>query len=182
MLGHKITSNTSPLLLIPPPSPPSLPLPDQALWAQLAFEELNVPALSIVPASLATTYALGSTSGIILNVGRSRSEITVITDSVIRWECSTTVQIGYGDCETWFEGLLLEDKDLDKVLREASGAGDMLEEEEKKKFVKEVANVIWTECTGDDLEVTPADGGAKVQAALAAQVPEDDSSFDVAKK
>ena len=76
----------------------------------------------------------------------------------------------------------MQDPDLDKVLREASGAGDMLDSEEKRKFVSEVAKVIWTECTGDDLEVTPADGGAKVQAALAAKVPEDDSSFDVAKK
>lgn len=76
----------------------------------------------------------------------------------------------------------MADEDLDKVLKEASGAGDMLEEGEKRKLVREVTKVIWTECTGDDLEVTPADGGAKVQAALAAQVPEDDSSFDVAKK
>lgn len=75
----------------------------------------------------------------------------------------------------------MKDEDLDKVLKEASGAGDMLETEEKRKLVQEVAKVIWTECTGDDLEVTPADGGEKVKAVLAAQVPEDDS-FDVAKK
>lgn len=182
MLGHKIQSNTSPLLLIPPPSPPSLPLPDQAQWTQLAFEELNVPALSIIPASLASTYALGSTSGIILNVGRSRSEISIITDSLIRWECNTTVQVGYEDCEEWFEDLLMSDLDLEKSLKLASGSGEMLEDGEKRRLVKEVTKVIWNECTGDDLEVTPSGGGAKVQAALAAQVQDDDSSFDIAKK
>lgn len=182
VLGHKIPSNTSPLLLIPPPSPPSVPLPHQALWAQLAFEELNVPALSVLPTPLASIYALGATSGIVLHIGRDRSEVAVVTDSVIRWECTTTVQVGYGDCETWFEDLLMKDEELDKSLKAAASVEDSWGEGQKAKLVKEVAGVIWTECTGEDLEVTPADGAAKAQAALAAPVPEDDSSFDVAKK
>lgn len=181
-LGLKIQSNTSPLLLIPPPSPPSLPLPHQALWAQVAFEELNVPALSLLPTPLASMYALGVTSGIVLHVGRDRSEIAIVTDSIMRWECSTTVQVGYADCEEWFQDLLMNDAELDTMLKSAAGTLATWSEGQKEKLVKEVASVIWNECTGEDLEVTPADGGAKLQAALAAPLPEDDSSFDVAKK
>jgi actin-related protein 9 len=180
LLGIKVASNTSPLLLIPPPSPPSLPLPNQALWAQLAFEELNVPALSILPASLAGLYALGATTGIILHIGRDRSEITVVTDSIIRWECSTTVQVGYADCEVFLEDLLTKDADLDKNLQVNMGGDGTWEAGQKEKMIKEISNIIWTECTGDDLEVPPAEAGQRAIAAVAAQ--QEDDSFDVAKK
>jgi len=181
LLGLNVKANTSPLLLVPPPSPPSFPLPHQAAWAQLAFEDLSVPALSILPASLASLYAVGATTGIVLHVGRDRSEIAVVTDSVIRWECSTTVDVGYGDCEAWFEDLLMKDPDLDKNLQMNMGGDGSWEVGQKEKLIKEVANFIWTECTGDDLEVPPAEDGSKAIAAVTAQAQEDDS-FDVAKK
>jgi actin-related protein 9 len=181
LLGLNVKANTSPLLLVPPPSPPSLPLPHQAAWAQLAFEDLSVPALSILPAPLASLYAVGATTGIVLHVGRDRSEIAVVTDSVIRWECSTTVEVGHGDCEVWLEDLLMKDQDLDKNLQMNMGGDGTWEAGQKEKMIKEVANVIWTECTGDDLEVPPAEAGSKAIAAVAAQAQEDDS-FDVAKK
>jgi len=181
LLGLKVGSNTSPLLLIPPPSPPSLPLPHQALWAQLAFEDLHVPAFTILPAPLASLFALGATTGIVLHIGRDRSEVSIVTDSIIRWECSTTVEVGYGDCEVWFEDLLMKDADLDKNLQMNLGGDGTWEAGQKEKMVKEVAKVIWTECTGDDLEIPPAEAGSKAIAAVTAQAQEDDS-FDVAKK
>jgi actin-related protein 9 len=135
-----------------------------------------------MPASLASLFALGATSGIVLHVGRDRSEITIVTDSVIRWECSTTVQVGYGDCEVWLEDLLMKDTDLDKNLQMNLGGDGTWEAGQKERLVKEVANVIWTECTGEDLEVPPAEAGTKALAAVTASAQEDDSSFDVAKK
>jgi actin-related protein 9 len=182
LFGLKASVNTSPILLVPPPSPPSLPLPTQALWAQLAFEELNTPAFSMVPASLASLFALGATTGIVLHIGRDRSEITIVTDSVIRWECSTTVDVGYADCEVWLEDLLMKDMDLDKNLQMNLGGDGTWEAGQKEKLVKEVAHVIWTECTGEDLEVPGAEAGSKALAAVNASAQEDDSSFDVAKK
>ena len=181
LLGLNVAANTSPLLLIPPPSPPSFPLPHQAAWAQLAFEDLSVPALSFLPAPLASLYAVGATTGIVLHIGRNRSEVAVVTDSVIRWECSTTVDVGYGDCEVWLEDLLMQDQDLDKNLQINLGGDGTWEAGQKEKMIKEVANVIWTECTGDDLEVPPAEAGSNAIAAVTTQAQEDDS-FDVAKK
>jgi actin-related protein 9 len=181
LLGLKVASNTSPLLLIPPPSPPSLPLPHQALWAQIAFEDLHVPAFSIIPAPLASLFAVGATTGIVLHIGRDRSEVSVVTDSIIRWECSTTVEVGYGDCEVWFEDLLMRDADLDKNLQMNLGGDGTWEAGQKERMIKEVAKVIWTECTGDDLEIPPAEAGSKAIAAVTAQAQEDES-FDVAKK
>jgi actin-related protein 9 len=91
------------------------------------------------------------------------------------------VEVGYGDCEVWFEDLLMKDADLDKNLQMNMGGDGSWEAGQKEKLIKEVANFIWTECTGDDLEVSPAEDGSKAIAAVTAQAQEDDS-FDVAKK
>lgn len=176
-----MSNNISPLLLILPPSPPSLPLPAQALYTQFAFERLNVPALSILPAPLAAIFALGATTGIILHVSRNTSEVSVIVDSVVRWECCVTVQIGQADCEEWFDRLLMADEALDKELRQAAGV-DQWEERSKAKLVSELAGLVWRECTGDDIEIPVAKVGSNVFVLATAMPQEDEGTFDVAKK
>ncbi|WWD17038.1 hypothetical protein CI109_101475 [Kwoniella shandongensis] len=181
LLGLKVANNSSPLLFIPPPTPPTLPLSTQALYTQLAFEGLNVPIFSILPSPLASLFALGATTGIVIHVGRHESSIFVITDSVVRWECSTTALVGEADCEEWFERLLMRDEALAKELRLATEK-ETLDEEEKRKLVKEIASVVWNECTGDDIEVPAAkvESGAVVISTLGTE--KEDDAFDVAKK
>ncbi|KAK8864654.1 hypothetical protein IAR55_001904 [Kwoniella newhampshirensis] len=181
LLGLKLANNSSPLLFIPPPTPPTLPLSTQALYTQLAFEGLNVPIFSILPSPLASLFALGATTGIIIHIGRHESSISVVTESVVRWECSTTAPVGEAVCEDWFERLLLQDEALAKELKTATGK-DALEDEEKRKLVKEIASVVWNECTGDDIEVPAAKvgSGAVVISTLGAE--KEDDAFDVAKK
>ncbi|WVQ99706.1 hypothetical protein IAU59_006847 [Kwoniella sp. CBS 9459] len=179
LIGIKIPTNASPLLLVPPPSPPTFPLSTQALYTQLAFESLNTPILSILPSPLASIYALGATSGLILHVGWEESYVFVVTDSVVRWECSTTIQVGEKDCQEFLENLLLQDEFLDGELKAASEKAE-LSGEEKRKYVREVSEVLWRECTGDDVEV-PLKGGKK-KGAIASEPDKEDESFDVAKK
>ncbi|WVF71159.1 hypothetical protein IAT40_005957 [Kwoniella sp. CBS 6097] len=179
LAGIQIPTNSSPLLLVPPPSPPTFPLSTQALYTQLAFESLNTPILSVLPSPLASIYALGATSGLILHVGWEESYVFVVTDSVVRWECSTTVQVGEKDCQEFLERLLLDDEFLYGELKAASEKAE-LSSEEKKKLVKEVSEVLWRECTGDDVEV-PLKGGKK-KGAIASEPDKEDESFDVAKK
>jgi actin-related protein 9 len=183
-LQIKLSTNTYPLLLLPPPSPPALSLPTQEAYTQLAFEQLNVPAFSILPAPLAALFALGATTGILLNLGRDRSEITVIIDSVVRYECSTTVMVGQADCESAFERLLMGDEALDKELKIESGleAGSAWDQGQKEKLVKEICEVIWRECTGEDIEIPAATVASKAFIAAATQPDQEDDTFDVAKK
>ncbi|WWC69925.1 uncharacterized protein I206_103869 [Kwoniella pini CBS 10737] len=184
LLGLTASSNSSPLLFIPPPTS-SFPLSLQASYTQLAFETLNTPVFSLLPSPIASLYALGATTGIIVHVGSTETSIFVITDSVVRWECSTTVQVGELDCQAFLEGLLLEDEFLDKELKAASGKEE-LSTDEKLKLVKEVSNVVWNECTGEDLEVPLYKGGNKVVTSGAGTgvvgAEKEDDSFDVAKK
>ncbi|OCF30710.1 RNA polymerase II transcription factor [Kwoniella heveanensis CBS 569] len=179
LVGIKIPTNASSLLLVPPPSPPTFPLSTQALYTQLAFESLNTPLFSILPSPLASIYALGATSGLILHVGWEESYVFVVTDSVVRWECSTTIQVGEKHCQEFLERLLLEDELLDAELKAATEKSE-LSEEEKRKLIREVSEVLWRECTGDDVEV-PLKGGKK-KGAISSEPDKEDESFDVAKK
>ncbi|WVQ79991.1 hypothetical protein IAT38_002092 [Cryptococcus sp. DSM 104549] len=139
LLNITIQSNTSPLLLLPPSSP-SLPLSSQALYTQMAFESLNTPQFSIIPSPLAGLFALNAVTGLVVSIGRNESSVFVVTDSIVRWECSATADVGEADCEEWFEGLLMEDLFLEQELKTAAEK-DELPADEKRKLVKEVALV-----------------------------------------
>jgi actin-related protein 9 len=179
-LGINATSNTSPLLLVPPPTP-GLPLSIQESFTQLAFESLNVPGLSLLPSPLASLFALNATTGVVVHVGQTSCEIVAVTDSVVRWETATTVGVGMADCQQWLEGLLMEDESLDSQLRNLGGGKGGTEEwktsTRRRDLVREVASVVFEECGGDDVEITPAGG----KQAVAAVIAEEDD-FDVAKK
>jgi actin-related protein 9 len=178
-LGMTMSSNTSPLILIPPPSP-ALPNSTQALYAQLAFERLNVPAFAILPPSLASIFALGQTTGLTIHLGYESTHISVITDSLVREECSSVAPVGRMHCGEHFVRLLLADAGLEKELRAASGKEGDWEAGEKERYVAEVAKFVWEECMdGDDIEVLGAQGAA---VSLPGKEAEDDAAFDVAKK
>jgi actin-related protein 9 len=150
------------------------------MYCQLAFEQLNVPGFSVMPSPLASLFALNATTGIILHVSRTTSEVAIIVDSQVRWECSTTVEIGQEDCEKWFVRLLMEDSALERELQAAAGESW---EGAKEKLVKEVADFVWRECTGEDIEVPPAQIASKAFVAAAAVTTEtEEADFDVAKK
>lgn len=181
LLDIRLVSNTCPLLFIPPSSPPTLPLPDQAMYTQIAFETLNVPAFSILPSPLAAIFALGATTGIILNVSDQTSEISLIVDGTIRWEAVVSVNVGMRDCEQRFEGLLFGDEGLDRELRNAAGV-ESWGSGQKEMLVHEVAETVWRECTGVDVEVPPATSGGKGFVVAATATEQDEGGFDVAKK
>lgn len=91
--------------------------------------------------------------------------------------------VGQADCETLFESLLLADEALDKELRIESGQGEgQWQAERKERLVKEVCDVIWRECTGDDIDVPAATVASKAFIAAATQPDKEDEAFDVAKK
>lgn len=181
LLNIRVSTNTSPLLLIPPPSPSSLSLPAQALYTQFAFERIKVTVFSILPSPLAAMFALGATTGIVLHVSRYTSEISIIVDSIVRWECCVSVQVGQADCEAWFARLLMGDEDLDRELRQAAEVGDW-ELGQKERMVKELAGVVWRDCTGDDIEIPIAKVGSKKFVKATAAVQDDEGDFDVARK
>lgn len=180
LLNVQPSNNTAPLLLIPPAAPPSFPLPDQALYCQMVFENLNAPQLCLLPSPLAALWALNAVTGAALHIGRNTSEVSIVVDSVVRYECVKSVNLGQADCEAHLDALLMADDILNTELLSAAGV-DNWTDGQKEKLVKEIRQFIFAECTGDDIEVPVAKGGAKAVVIIAAQ-PEEEDAFDVAKK
>lgn len=147
----------------------------------MAFENLNAPIFSLLPAPLASLYAQNAVTGAVLHVGRKSSEVAIVTDSVVRWECSTSVDIGEADCEEYLEKLLLNDKVLTNELATVAGVSSW-EPGQREKLVREIREFIFAECTGDDIEVPVAKGAAKAAVVVAAAPEAEEEAFDVAKK
>lgn len=105
-----------------------------------------------------------------------------MTDSIVRWECSTTAAVGAKHCEEFFEKLLLADSALDTELSMAAGRGSEVDWEagQKEALIKEVCSVVWNECTGEDIQVPPIKGVNAIVSGTSAEA--DESNFDVAKK
>ncbi|ORX35635.1 RNA polymerase II transcription factor [Kockovaella imperatae] len=177
LLDIKVSANPSPLMLIPPSD---LSLDASALYTQLAFEELNVPGLTILSLPLASLYALGALSGIIIHIGAEQSNVSIVTESIVRDECTTRIPIGLTHCLAHLERLLLIDFALDKELRMARGSGDSepWSAGEKERLVKEVITVLWME-NASEIEAPTSTGEVmhKVR-----EEAETDDTFDVAKK
>ena len=176
LLDIKLATNNSPLMLIPPAP---LTLDASALFTQIAFEILNVPGLTILPSPTASLFALGATSGLVLQCGRDSSTVSVVTDSICRDECTVTVDVGLSDCQKWFNGLLMRDEGLDRELRNAVGVQEW-GEGQKARLIREVGETVWRECTGQgDLDIPMAGGQVSNRPA---GDEEDEQTFDVAKK
>lgn len=181
LLNIKPINNTHPLLLIPPASSPTLPLSEQELYTQMVFESLNAPQLSIFPNSIVSLLGLNATYGVVLHIGRTTSTVAVVVDSVVRWDCATSVDVGELDCEMWLEKLLLGDAALNKELLSVTGL-EAFAPGQKEKFVREIREFIFAECTGDDIEVPLAKGAAQKVVEVAGKPDQEDEGFDVAKK
>ena len=62
----------------------------------------------------------------------------------------------------------------------AQEKGEEWSEEKKRKWVAEVTDFVWRECTSEDIEIIGEGGNKAVVAASTGE--EGDDSFDVAKK
>lgn len=107
-----------------------------------------------------------------------QSTVYVIIDSILRLECSRTVNLGSRDCEEFFRGLLMADQALDKELKAVAGKEEWAQGE-KEGWVKKVEEVFWREAGVLGVEV-PSASGAKV--AVVGTEEEDEGAFDVTKR
>ncbi|EKC98993.1 RNA polymerase II transcription factor [Trichosporon asahii var. asahii CBS 8904] len=148
----------------------------------MAFENLNVPQLAVLPSPLASLFAMNAVSGAVLHIGREASEVNIVYDSIVRWEATATVDVGEVDCERHLEKLLLADEKLDKELKSVAGV-ESFAPGQKEQYVKEIREFIFAECVGDDIEVPIAKTAVKAAVVTSNKKPEEeDDAFDVAKK
>jgi actin-related protein len=94
--------NESPLLLSLPSTYPRV---DIERIVQICFEEINVPGLYIAYQPITALYACGFTTGLVVDLGHGRIDVTPVLDS----QESGARAWNVGDIEAYLVGLLKED-------------------------------------------------------------------------
>lgn len=201
------SSNTCNLLLIPSAShlissPTSL-----ANYSRIAFESLNTPAFQVLDVSVASLYGTGSVTGLNVHIGLERTQISVVTDSSVRWDAGLSVGVGKVHCEQYLADLLLASQagtsgvavseegtstprttvraQLEQIVRsrpQEASAGS--EEDVLRRLALVLARVILSGDQEDgrpSIEVPPAGEGKDAALAELANPDEEEGMFNVAK-
>ena len=87
--------------------PPGLPLDTYELLTQLLFEQLHVPALLLCERPLLALYACGVMSGVVVDLGRTTTDVSVVHDGKVLGSCTVRCQVGEDDLDTYTSALLL---------------------------------------------------------------------------
>lgn len=205
--GLQPSSNTCNLLLIPSSShlissPTSL-----ANYSRIAFESLNTPAFQVLDVSVASLYGTGAVTGLNVHIGLERTQISVVTESSVRWDAGLSVGVGKLHCEQYLADLLLASQagtsgvavseggtstprttvrvQLEQLVRsrpQEASAGS--EEDVLRRLALVLARVILSGDQEDgrpSIEVPPAGEGKDAALAELANPDEEEGMFNVAK-
>lgn len=85
---------------------PGLPRSAHEQLAQLFFERFNFAAFAILERPLAQLYATSVLSGVVVDLGRTHTDISPIYDCIPISAARTTLPVGTDDCERYLASLL----------------------------------------------------------------------------
>jgi len=80
--------------------------------AKIMFEKCNLPALYIAEQPLMALYAIGNTSGIVIDIGYERTRVVPILDNMINTRAAQSLPIGGQDIDEYLLKLVKEDSDI----------------------------------------------------------------------
>jgi actin-related protein 9 len=113
LLGIKRTHNESPTLLS---FPHGLSRDAHEKVCQIFFERLNTAAFSVLERPLAQLYAVNSLSGLVVDIGDEKTDITPIYDCFIQHNCCQSIPVGIHDCEKYLVHIFKNTEDVVKAL------------------------------------------------------------------
>lgn len=126
---------------------PGLSRDSYARISQIFFERFNVAGFSLLLRPMAQIYAAAALSGVVVDIGHDRTDITPIHEGFIIEEARTTTSLGIRDCQKYLAHLLRGNP----AVIAASGDTDS---EGLDKALGELAQQIWEE----GLVKVPSDG------------------------
>lgn len=162
-LGRKRTQNESPALLT---FIHGLSRDAHENICQIFFERFNIAALSILERPLAQMYAANGLSGLVVDIGQDKTDITPINDCFVQHNCCDTVPLGIIDCELYLAHLLKSNQNIVNIL---SPPDAPLTPEVLHSTLVELAQQVWR----DGLVKVPSDGET-------AQEPDDEGVTNIA--
>lgn len=95
--------------------PPQWSLMDKDRATKMFIEQLSRPAFMIVETAAASLYACNAMTGLVVDVGHEKTDVTSIVDSVSTPSSCITVPIGGRHLSESFRTMLLDDRPLDQT-------------------------------------------------------------------
>lgn len=154
--------NESPILLS---VTPGLSRDHYERICQTFFERFNVPAFGILERPMAQIYSTSSLSGVVVDIGDEKTDITPIYEGFITQQARTTTSIGIRDCEIYLANLLRSNQ---SVISALSPPSNPLAPEALSSTLVELVKHIWRE------------GHIKVPSDGETAAPEDEGVTDIA--
>ncbi|WFD33855.1 hypothetical protein MCUN1_000678 [Malassezia cuniculi] len=123
-LGVSPSSNES-FTLLGLPAPISREAYERS--AQVFFEQLNAPALSIMESPLLAAYATGVVSALTIDIGADETAVSAVCDCVVIPSATLVTRVGITHCIYWFAVLLAQDQAVVSAIASLPGdRGELL--------------------------------------------------------
>ncbi|THH19437.1 hypothetical protein EW146_g1731 [Bondarzewia mesenterica] len=120
---------------------------------QVFFERFNVAAFSLLDRSMAQIYAANALSGIVVDIGTTRTDVTPVYDGFPVTTARTTICLGMHDCELFLAHLLRSNT---SVMSTLSPPDNPLAPDALAETLLALARQVWR----DGLIKVPLDGDA----------------------
>ncbi|KAG0314379.1 hypothetical protein BGZ99_008169 [Dissophora globulifera] len=108
-LGIKRSRNASPVLMV---VPSDWTKEEHERITQIFFENFNVPGLYLAEEPLMTIYGCGTVSGLVIDIGHTRTTITPIIETQIQRHAIVSIPIAGSDFDDYLLQLLKADAQL----------------------------------------------------------------------
>ncbi|KAJ7880321.1 actin-related protein [Mycena olivaceomarginata] len=147
-LQRRRVQNESPVLLA---LPPGLSRDTHERTCQIFFERFNVAGFSILERPVGQLYAANSLSGVVVDIGHEKTDITPIYEGFIVHSARTSTSVGTRDCVNYLAYLLRSNQSVMAAISppEAPLAADAVH-----STLRELVEQVWKE---DHVKV-PSDG------------------------
>ncbi|KAF9221374.1 actin-related protein [Gyrodon lividus] len=168
-LQIKRTQNESPVMLS---IAPGLSRDSSERICQIFFERFNVAGFAIVERPMAQTYATGQLSGVVVDIGYERTDVSPVYDGFMIHSARSGTSLGIRDCEIYLANLLRSNQ---SVMTAASPPPDLPSDPEAvRKFLIDFVKYVWSEghiripSDGQIAEVLEDEGVTDIAAVLVA--------------
>ncbi|KAH7911050.1 actin family [Hygrophoropsis aurantiaca] len=162
-LSLRRAQNESPVLLS---IAPGLSRDGSERICQIFFERFNVAGFAIVERPMAQLYAVSVLSGVVVDIGYEKTDVTPIYDGFAIHAAQTTTTLGIRDCQAYLAHLFRSNTSVMSIASSLDASNDP---EATQRFLLDLVKHIWEE----GLVRVPSDGQT-------IEPPEDEGVTDIA--
>ncbi|KAH7890716.1 actin family [Phlebopus sp. FC_14] len=167
-LQIKRTQNESPAMLS---IAPGLSRDSSEQICRTFFERFNVAGFAIVERPMAQIYATGQLSGVVVDIGYEKTDISPVYDGFLVHPARSSTSLGIRDCENYLANILRSNH---SVMAAASRPDSPSDPDTIQRFLLDFVKHVWTEghirvpSDGQTIEIPEDEGVTNIAAVLVA--------------